>query len=416
MQETLHSKIQHTPPEVWLSIFKQATFVPHAFDTDASDPFHVLGTPITFDPSTQVILQSALATKWSLVLVCKSWNDLATPLLYQAVAVRSDRGLQSLRDTLTKRTQRISPTGSFTSALRVQRLDLFRWSPSPNTTTDILIDVFQHLPDLEIFCASTRFHDSREIQSCVQAFIANCAASMRKCVLSPLSEVSQSEYEHLISRCPQLSHLFIPWPHWENSSTFPTFPDSLTFLSIDRPLQTQSRPFPSLQHVYVQLLPEFSDIDKMETVFIIQGPYLRTVEFHMSSADAWTDLSLYFDFCTRYCPNLVHLILIMDDWEYDSDEVPSLSIPATVTHLGLYMGWEMVPLDLEAHLSAVRDLLKFQDTVPGVIRRLHALTEHDRKELWENLELRTRFAPLAARCRLEDADGNELFSLDKISA
>ncbi|TFY71668.1 hypothetical protein EVG20_g1313 [Dentipellis fragilis] len=100
----------------------------------------------------------------------------------------------------------------------------------------------------------------------------------------------------------------------------------------------------------------------------------------------------------------------MDDWEYDSDEVPSLSIPATVTHLGVYMGWEMVPLGLEAHLSAVRDLLKFQDTVPGVIRRLHVLTEHDRKELRENSEQRTQYAPIATRCRLEDADDNELFS------
>ncbi|TFY52518.1 hypothetical protein EVG20_g10517 [Dentipellis fragilis] len=202
MQGMPNTIVQRTPPEIWLSIFEQATFVPHAFDTDASDPFDVLGTPIAFDPSTQVMLQSVLATKWSLALVCRYWNNLATPLLYQAVAVRNDRGLRSLRDTLKKWTERISPTGSFRCALRVRRLDFFRWSPSPDTTTDILIDVFQHLPDLEIFCASTRFHDPRELQSCVQAFIANCAASMRKCVLSPLSEVSQSEYEHLISRCP----------------------------------------------------------------------------------------------------------------------------------------------------------------------------------------------------------------------
>ncbi|TFY56245.1 hypothetical protein EVG20_g9005 [Dentipellis fragilis] len=209
MQEMPNTIIHRTPPEIWLSIFEQATFVPHAFDTNATDPFDVPGTPIALDPSTQNMLQSALATKMSLVLVRKSWNDLATPLLYQAITVRNDRSLLSLRDTLIQWDKHLASAGSVVSALRVRRLDLFRWSPSPETTVDIFIDVLRHLPDLEVFCASTRFHRSPEIRSCLQALIANCTPSLRKCILPPLLKVSQPQYEHFIAHCPSFPPIHI---------------------------------------------------------------------------------------------------------------------------------------------------------------------------------------------------------------
>ncbi|TFY53633.1 hypothetical protein EVG20_g10025 [Dentipellis fragilis] len=403
MESPPNTAFQRSPPEIWLSIFEQATFVPHAFDTGPSDPFDVPGTPIAIDPSTQVMLQSVLPTKWSLTLVCRYWNDLATPLLYQAVVIRDDHSLQSLRDTLTKRNKRMSPAGSPTDGLRVRRLDFFQWSPS---SADILVDVFQHLPDLEIYIHP---HNSPKAKSCVQALIANCAPSLRKCILSPQSSLSLSEYEQFITRCPNISYIFKAYPLWEDSPMSPTLPDSLTFLSIDRPL-TQSRAIPSLQHVYIWVAwSSTPQSNQIEAFFGTQGPYIRTIEFHMTSTDVWTILSLYFECCTRYCPNLVHIVLIMDYCEYGLAHAPTLSIPATVTHLGLYMGWDELASDLAVHLSVVRILFKSQNPVPGVIRRLRALTEHERKDLQEDLGLRAEFASIAARCRLEDADGNELF-------
>ncbi|KAA1477696.1 hypothetical protein DENSPDRAFT_844879 [Dentipellis sp. KUC8613] len=403
MQCVPDTPYQRTPPEVWLSIFEQATFVSHAFDTDTSDPFDVPGTPIFLDPLTQNMLRTALITKQSLALVCRSWHALATPLLYQAVSVTNDRSLLSLRETLVGRDTRLAPAGSLAVAVRVRRLDLFRWSPSLETA-EIFIDVLRRLPDLEVFCASTRFHLLSGILSCVQAFIANCAPSLRRCTLSPLSKVTQPQFEHLFTRCPHLSHFFIPYPVWAHSPMPLLLPESLTSVSINCPLQNLSHSIPSLQHVYVWASGSF--FNKVETFLSIQGQYIRTLQIHMSSLDSRGDLLRYTNCCARYCPNLVHLILIVDTWK--TCELPRLSILATVTHLGVYMGREISPLGLDDCLSFLSALFKYQDAMPRVIRTLNTLTELEQKDLQVNLALRMQVASVAARCRFEGADGNEL--------
>ncbi|KAA1477706.1 hypothetical protein DENSPDRAFT_619968 [Dentipellis sp. KUC8613] len=411
LQASMIPAVQRTPTEILLSIFEQDTFVPHAFKTSPSDPFDVPGIPIAIESSTQVLLQKAVMAKWSLALVCKRWNTVATPLLYQAVVIGSDHGLQSLHDTLIKYSRHISLTGDLTSGLRVRRLDFLYWAPS---SVDVLVGVFQHLPDLEIFCSSAHPHRSVEVESCVQTLISNCAPSLRKCILSPhwQSKFSQSEYEDFIARCPRISYLPMPHIVLDAPSKSPVLADSLALLFLDSDcLQTRLHPIPSLQHVFIWVdVYRTPYSEKLETFFGAQGLYLRTVEFNMPSSDALTMLSLYFDLCSKYCPNLVHLILSFDYWSDEPNDTITLSIPANVTHLGLYLGWEGFPSKLAAHLSFVRTLSRSPNPLPAVIRRLRVLTDEEQKDLRENSVLRADFASIIAQCRLEDVDGNELFS------
>ncbi|TFY57690.1 hypothetical protein EVG20_g8440 [Dentipellis fragilis] len=140
------------PPEIWFTIFEHATFVPHAFDVNSGDPFDIAGAPLPHDGTIQKNLIASLSTKRSLVLVCKSWHELAMPLLYQAVAAGSNSSLQSLRNTLA----RFASADPSIRRPRVHRLDLFRWSPfvlSSKQASANLISIFPYLYDLKIICS-----------------------------------------------------------------------------------------------------------------------------------------------------------------------------------------------------------------------------------------------------------------------
>ena len=72
-------------PEIWLKIFDFATFVPGAFDTAPQDLF-AYPMPLSQD-EIHYVLRRTVVTKRNLVLVCKSWHEMATPLLYQAISM-----------------------------------------------------------------------------------------------------------------------------------------------------------------------------------------------------------------------------------------------------------------------------------------------------------------------------------------
>ncbi|KAA1477703.1 hypothetical protein DENSPDRAFT_619695 [Dentipellis sp. KUC8613] len=66
--QEMQSAIQRTSAEVWFSISEHATFVPHAFDIDATDP----SAPNPFDRAGQKELRASPITKRALVL-CSRW-------------------------------------------------------------------------------------------------------------------------------------------------------------------------------------------------------------------------------------------------------------------------------------------------------------------------------------------------------
>ncbi|TFY54442.1 hypothetical protein EVG20_g9698 [Dentipellis fragilis] len=243
--QNTESAVQRTPPEIWLSIFEHATFVPHAFDTDATDPFDVPSAPHAFDRVGQEELRASLTTKRALVLVCRRWHALATPMLYQAVSAGDNRTLQHLHDTLEHFAQDHRHMGRTASVLpvrpqiRIHRFDLLTWSrsdldPSPRAfpKPDILARLISYMPDLEVFCelvdlppyddATGVLFDS--LGPALDALLAHCAMSLRKCILGSYCTVPVDYYVALRTGrgFPRLSCLFSSYTMSQSTTTSTT--------------------------------------------------------------------------------------------------------------------------------------------------------------------------------------------------
>ena len=90
-------KLPHLPMEVWLLIIQLATEVPFAFLPRIESPFDLPPRPTHKEMTAE--LSRSLITKRYVVLVCKAWNEIATPLLYSAVLLRSGRGVSATWNT-----------------------------------------------------------------------------------------------------------------------------------------------------------------------------------------------------------------------------------------------------------------------------------------------------------------------------
>ncbi|GBE80484.1 hypothetical protein SCP_0301990 [Sparassis crispa] len=106
-------RADHTslPTELWLEIFRYATYVPRARcispreSFEIQRPFNPLNTPV-----------SSMRTKCSLVLVCQGWRRVSTELLYEHVVINSSRRAYLLGRTLESSDLRAAIAGASTSA------------------------------------------------------------------------------------------------------------------------------------------------------------------------------------------------------------------------------------------------------------------------------------------------------------
>lgn len=84
------------PPELWLKIFRMATFLPGLL-TDPAPPYRIEASPHQ-PPTDEDDIKENEALKCSLVLVCRSWQQMATELLYEIITVRQrNNGRRSTR-------------------------------------------------------------------------------------------------------------------------------------------------------------------------------------------------------------------------------------------------------------------------------------------------------------------------------
>lgn len=94
------ARVTHSslPPELWLEIFRYATYVPRVHGLSPGVPFE-RQRPSNFAWGVNTPV-SSLATKRSLVVVCRAWRMLATELLYEHVVISSRRRAFLLARTL----------------------------------------------------------------------------------------------------------------------------------------------------------------------------------------------------------------------------------------------------------------------------------------------------------------------------
>ncbi|TFY56242.1 hypothetical protein EVG20_g9006 [Dentipellis fragilis] len=444
MQIPFDSGVLHrTPPEIWLSIFERATFVPHAFDTDEANPFDNTGIPILFDNLVEERLKASLSAKRSLILVCKLWRELATPLLYQAVIARDNNSLRSLNDALGWHS-------SASRKLRVRRFDLLRW-PADQTllAADVLGDLFRQLPDLEILHLATyryytsahldghdhtRPFDTDEADSLIDTLLAApVCTTLRKCIIGP-SVIHKRQSNVLLSRCTQLCCLFVfadlrqPFREalWQ---VIPT-QSLLTCMSVEHremhlaDLSRDPNPLvPSLRHIHLRLFTLWNGRGVDAVAFLrVQGACLRTVQIDMCGYSG--TLKQCLPLFAEHCPNLTHLIFIVDHRTKKNFPLQFTYLPPTVTHLGIYIQDGVYTQDnggpertLCEYLQRLHECFEHQDmtlsAVPGVIRRLNPSTEEQWACLRGDAELLARYAalPVPPHCRLEDDQGRDLMSL-----
>ncbi|KAH9946945.1 hypothetical protein B0H21DRAFT_372702 [Amylocystis lapponica] len=93
-------RTDHTslPPELWLEIFRCATWVSRTRGISPGDPFQ-RQRPANFAWGVNTPV-SVLRTKCGLVLVCRAWRALATELLYEHVILSSRRNACLFLQTL----------------------------------------------------------------------------------------------------------------------------------------------------------------------------------------------------------------------------------------------------------------------------------------------------------------------------
>ncbi|EJD06241.1 uncharacterized protein FOMMEDRAFT_166482 [Fomitiporia mediterranea MF3/22] len=98
------AQIASLPYDVLRIIFQWATFVPNAFDIHEPDSF---AYPAPWpQEKIQAALFKSMYTNYCLALVCKAWNDVATPLLYRSICISKRKPfmalLRSMQVTLTE--------------------------------------------------------------------------------------------------------------------------------------------------------------------------------------------------------------------------------------------------------------------------------------------------------------------------
>lgn len=190
------------PPEVWLRIFGFATDLPALLNCDS---------PISSDlPRTLVKqyefqgLKDSLRTKRSMVLVCKTWNELALEFLYQSILITKVDTLVSLLKSLLRHaptTQGKNCLGWWTKRLDVlvedERCDASDYS--------MLTAVMRQLPNLSIITLSMPtlpFNDCwlRQLPTSVVVSLAEtCGASLE---VFDCSESMLRPCRQACMRCP----------------------------------------------------------------------------------------------------------------------------------------------------------------------------------------------------------------------
>ena len=386
--------------EVWLLIFQLATEVPFAFLPRVESPFELPSRPTHKEMTTE--LSRSLLTKRYIVLVCKAWNETATPLLYSAVLLRSGRGVSAAWDTFCHSEQ--GNTGAHLGQY-VKRIDLsMRDSQTHHTTSkqeaegEKIASIVRRLPNLTIFTMHTRVRDSDS--TCIADALASTSAN----TLQTIEWKGRHSYGHmclsedswtgLVSACPNLKSLDGPGCRILSTKMHPAA--QLSHLSVthdDRGVEDvpPERPTP----LHIRYTSTDWDINHPNT----RAHCIRAISLDIHILDRCALQELL-----AQCPRLSQLILRSSVWY----NLPSdLTLGPPITHLGLLITQKQPKL---AQLAWMLETCLSGWVLPGVkVLRLmsrHGLLEGDnleRKKIREALQ-KIRVAGLA----LENWEGKPL--------
>ena len=323
-------KLPLLPTEVWLLILQLATEVPFAFLPKVESPFDLPSRPTPKEMTAEI--SRSLITKRYIVLVCKAWNEIATPLLYSAVLLRSGRGVTSAWGTFCDHEE--SGAGARLGQY-VRRIDLsMRDSQTHHMQSkqvaerETIAAILRCLPNLSIFTMHTRVRDGDA--TCIADALADTSAN----TLQTIEWTGRHAFGHmclsgpswtrLVSSCPNLKSLDGPSCRIFSTQLHPAA--QLSHLSVthdDRGVEDAPPGHPSALHV------RYNSIDWDVTHSNIQAQCLRAISLDVRCWDKFTLERLL-----ARCPRLSQLVLRFTAWE----TLPGgLKLDSSITHLGVFV-------------------------------------------------------------------------------
>ncbi|EIM90242.1 uncharacterized protein STEHIDRAFT_166471 [Stereum hirsutum FP-91666 SS1] len=357
------------PPEIWYRCFELATYVPTSLNISIQDPFDPSLPPSEYHfPSTDVVVQQtelrkSLPIRRSLVLVCKTWNSIATRLLYRSLFIDRTNDLSPLRSTLLASQQNVLSAGlgiehSLGSCTR--RVDIVLPSLCDNDGAmkillEPLADIFSCLPSLRslfiLACAGRALRVMPD--SIINAIADTCSGTLQRICWDSESTVlpMRETYRSLLRRSKRLKTIdngLYAWAAscplsmggpqteegtlqeldclalepWFNCNYEPTLEhDSLSSIP---------PPYPNLRKIILRVSTVLTH-HCLSHSLAIQGPIITTAYIHLTNPQALPPTLVLL---STHCPNLRHLIIQLPrTLEY----LPPFSVPKTVTHLGIYI-------------------------------------------------------------------------------
>ncbi|KAI5993948.1 hypothetical protein EDD15DRAFT_2367063 [Pisolithus albus] len=361
------------PVEVWRNIFELATEVPYTL------------VPGLYEKSDCIrdqhsALEAALATKRSLVLVCKQWQRMTMCYLYRIALIRTGFDLLALDHTLQNYA---AGNGSF-----VGTRSPGHWTQRPDITSDLsdeskceeldrcvkrLADVIGSLPKLEI--VSFAIPASVVIMPFRVLDALRCSAnSLRILDWSGRHFLPQvHQLEELLRDLPYLRVLHCHQLVWANGIIPSSILSSLTTLAVEDLVERVGHPGEGDLREACVSLREFILYGGRTTPqeFLIHyGKYLMVVKWYSTFSDCFGEA---LDLLNEYCPNL-------DRFTFRRHSLFSRCLPPMKTWSFpriSYLGAKLDVLDFRgllqflAHLrNTVPTLRVFQLICPRVVEEL----------------------------------------------
>jgi hypothetical protein len=346
------SSLPSLPPELWLKIMDQATFVPQALEAFVHDPFQ--RREIMTLRQIQAGLDAVSLTKRRLVLVCKTWKSLAVPILYSSIIVHTVTGLQKLISALHNNKL---DDPNMTCGEWVRRLDLVFYDKfdghmelETSPLAARLMAAFRRTPRLEMLAfrmpRDSYIHDVWE--SIFLDNLYNCLPSLRILHWPKIVYHRRTpEWLNMLARAPNLTacHGLQLTLTEQNLDEYAQVLPRLTYASacfdvapaeatsqavIQTPAQSSSAGSSLELHIGWGVWFNSEAILPVGPLSAI-GPLLRRLSIDVPETSELDDLLEPLSEC---CPQLHQLVLHMDSW-FSFVGISALMLPETLQYLGL---------------------------------------------------------------------------------
>lgn len=329
------------PPELSLSIFEFATWDRNTHDPDPLD----MSFQLFITKDNQSNLRRLLRTRLALTLVCKEWNAIATPLLYQNIVIGRGRQLPNISTILEVSHQ--TTDGFFSVGRWTKRLDIaLRDSSRPvDEELAIIADIVRCLPNLEIvtFSVASPQYSDDDTSPCLvlRALEFTCASSLKyihwfRDTLVPNPESLAT----LFRNSPNLRSFNTPLvPAAEDCDSYHDgfFHSSLTTIHAEARILDYASPIPP----HLMNLPSLRQMSFVVPLFAADARWRSFLEWHGSRLQhiqaliylAGNHFQSDLAYIASSCRNLLRLDLAFSHWTHMPFPV---TLPPTVEHLGIF--------------------------------------------------------------------------------